>query len=100
MEIRPSAHRQPAQPTILSVSASRISNWMACTPLDSVQWFQTTKRLATTGFPSFEADVSNIGPPGCQRQDKASKGMPLVSRIALDAEENIVIWGGVKKRRI
>src|SRR5918994_2161514 len=56
------------RPLAYSVLALHPSNWNAFLPLE---WFQTTKRLATPGFPSFEADVSSIGPPGCQREGPA-----------------------------
>src|SRR5215467_11003347 len=46
---------------------------MTLVPLDAAQWFQTTKRLTTTGFPSLKADVSSTAPPGCQRRTGSEK---------------------------
>ena len=68
MEKRWPDTQRPLRPLAYSVLALHPSNWNAFLPLE---WFQTTKRLATPGFPSFEADVSSIGPPGCQREGPA-----------------------------
>src|SRR5262245_2814105 len=63
---------------------------MTLVPLDSAQWFQTTKRLTTAGFPSLKADVSSTAPPGCQRGNGSKKGSFRLRSKGLDAKKKQV----------